>query len=123
MLRPLEDTLIGGKYLIRPENQVIVLLPKLHRDEAIWGPNADKFNPDNFTPEAEASRPKNAYKPFGNGMRACIGSQFAMQESLLAIGMILQRFKLINFYNYKLTIKEANLFKPDNFKIKVEPRK
>jgi len=124
MLQPLEDTLIGGKYLIHPNNQIVVLLPQLHRDPAIWGPKAEEFNPDNFSPEAEAQRPANAYKPFGNGMRACIARDFAMQEALVAISMILKNFQLVKAdENYKLNIKEVNLFKPDDFRIKVFPRK
>ena len=68
----------------------------LHRDPSVWGPNPDKFDPENFSREAEAARPINAWKPFGNGQRACIGRGFAMHEAALAIGMILQRFKLID---------------------------
>jgi cytochrome P450 len=36
----------------------------LHRDPSVWGPNPDVFNPDNFSGEAEAKRPINAWKPF-----------------------------------------------------------
>ncbi len=71
------------------------------------------FNPDNFTREAEAARPVNAYKPFGNGQRACIGRQFAMQEAALVLGMVLQRFKLIDHTRYQLKIKESLTIKPD----------
>ena len=68
----------------------------LHRDPTVWGPNPDAFDPENFSQEAEAKRPINAWKPFGNGQRACIGRGFAMHEAALAIGMILQRFKLVD---------------------------
>ena len=97
----------------------------LHRDPAVWGEHAEVFNPDNFSRENEAARPANAYKPFGNGQRACIGRQFALQEATLVLGMILQRFKLIDHTRYKLQIKESLTMKPDGFKIKVrlrEPR-
>ena len=73
----------------------------LHRDPKVWGANPEVFNPDNFTREAEAARPVNAYKPFGNGQRACIGRQFAMQEAALVLGMVLQRFKLIDHTRYQ----------------------
>ena len=85
----------------------LVLAPMLHRDPAAWGPNPEVFNPDNFSREAEAARPTNAYKPFGNGQRACIGRQFALQEAALVLGMILQRFKLIDHKRYQLKIKEV----------------
>ncbi len=70
----------------------------------------------------EAARPVNAWKPFGNGQRACIGRGFAMHEAALAIGMILQRFKLIDVHRYQLALKETLTMKPDGFKLKVRPR-
>lgn len=123
VLYPLEDTVIGGKYKVKRSHSITVLLPALHRDRKIWGDEAEKFNPDNFTPEREAQLPPNAYKPFGNGQRACIGRQFALQEAALVIGMILQRFKLIDHKRYELKIKESLTMKPDGFKIKVRLRK
>src|SRR5262249_13558121 len=63
-----------------------------------------------------------AYKPFGNGQRACIGRQFAMHEATLVLGMILQRFKLVDHRRYQLKIKETLTLKPDGFAMKVRPR-
>ena len=94
----------------------------LHRDPAVWGDRPEVFDPDNFTREAEAARPLHAYKPFGNGQRACIGRQFAMHEATLVLGMVLQRFKLIDHLRYQLKIKESLTIKPDGLKIKVRPR-
>ncbi|MFN0111371.1 MAG: bifunctional cytochrome P450/NADPH--P450 reductase [Blastocatellia bacterium] len=121
-LYPYEDTVIGGKYKIKHSDTINVLLPMLHRDKSIWGEDAERFNPDNFTPEAEANRPANAYKPFGNGQRACIGRQFALQEAALVLGMILQRFKLVDHTRYELKIKETLTLKPDDLRIKVRRR-
>jgi cytochrome P450 / NADPH-cytochrome P450 reductase len=101
---------------------VTILLPMLHRDKTVWGEEAEVFNPDNFSRENEAKRPGNAFKPFGNGQRACIGRQFALQESALVLGMILQRFKLIDHSRYELKIKESLTMKPDGFKFKVRLR-
>ena len=63
----------------------------LHRDPTVWGPDAEAFDPDRFARERARTLPSNAYKPFGNGQRACIGQQFAMQEAALVLGMLLQR--------------------------------
>jgi cytochrome P450 / NADPH-cytochrome P450 reductase len=119
---PLKDEVIGGRYKLTKGTMVNVLLLALHRDPSVWGPNPEVFNPENFSREAEAARPVNAWKPFGNGQRACIGRGFAMHEATLAIGMILQRFKLIDHKRYQLVLKETLSIKPDGFKIKVRPR-
>ena len=119
---PYKDEVVGGKYLLKARSQNVLLLPSLHRDRSVWGENAERFDPDNFLPEREAARPVNAYKPFGNGQRACIGSQFAMQEAALVIGMIVQRFELIDPGHYEIKTKEAMSVKLIDFKLKVKPR-
>ncbi len=121
-LTPYEDTVIGGKYKVKKGYPLLALTTQLHRDKRVWGENAHLFNPENFTPAREKDRPPHAFKPFGNGQRACIGSQFALQESTLVIGMILQRFNLIDHTNYQLRVKETLTFKPDDFYLQVRER-
>lgn len=119
---PLADETIGGKYQLKKGTFISILVGALHRDKSVWGENAEMFDPENFSREAEAKRPLNAWKPFGNGQRACIGRGFAMHEAILAIGLILQRFRLIDHTNYQLELKEALTIKPEGFKIKVSVR-
>ena len=122
-ISPLADeTIGGGKYRLKKGTFITILVTALHRDPAVWGPNPDAFDPENFSREAEAKRPLNAWKPFGNGQRACIGRGFAMHEAALALGMILQRFRLIDHQRYQMHLKETLTIKPEGFKIKVRPR-
>ena len=121
-IAPIKDETIGGKYKLKKGTFVTVLVLALHRDPLVWGPNPDAFDPENFSKEAEAKRPINAWKPFGNGQRACIGRGFAMHEAALALGMVLQRFKLIDHERYQMVLKETLTIKPDGFKIKVRAR-
>src|SRR5438876_33916 len=121
-ISPLKDETIGGKYKLKKNTFVLVLTLALHRDPSVWGPNPDAFDPENFSREAEAKRPINAWKPVGNGQRACIGRGFAMHEAALAIRLTLQRFKLIDHNRYQMVLKETLTIKPDGFKIKVRPR-
>lgn len=116
-------TLLAGKYEVGPEESLLVLIPMLHRDKAIWGPDPEKFDPSHFEPEAVRNRPPNAYKPFGTGFRACIGRYFALQEAVVALAMILQRFELVDFAGYELKVKQTLTIKPDRFHIKVRPRR
>jgi cytochrome P450/NADPH-cytochrome P450 reductase len=117
-----DEAVVGGKYRITKADGVTVLVGSMQRDRSVWGEDADEFNPDHFSEEAEQQRPANAFKPFGNGQRACIGRQFAMQEAALIIGMILQRFELIDHEHYELKVHETLTQKPDGFKIKVRMR-
>ncbi|MDQ7957473.1 MAG: cytochrome P450 [Pseudomonadota bacterium] len=122
--RALANTAIGegGKYTIHKRNMVILHALAMHRDKRVWGADADEFNPEHFSREAERALPPNAFKPFGTGQRACIGRQFALQEATLTLGMVIQRFRLIDHANYQLKVKEALTIKPEGFRIKVEPR-
>jgi len=119
---PYKDTVIGGQYKLKRRHTILLLAPMLHRDQSVWGEQAEAFNPDNFSREAESARPVNAYKPFGNGQRACIGRQFAMQEAALVVGMMLQRFNLIDHMRYQLKVKETLTLKPEGLKMKVRLR-
>ncbi len=123
-LYALEDTsLDNGRIPIREKQPFIVLLPNLHRDPEVWGAEPEVFNPDHFTPEKVENRHPDAYKPFGNGQRACIGRQFAILEATLVMGMILQRYKLHLRPNYQFKIRETLTMKPENLMVSLEARK
>jgi cytochrome P450/NADPH-cytochrome P450 reductase len=119
---PFEDTVIGGRYAIPAHTPLTVLTPALHRDKSVWGPDAEEFNPDHVAPERLATISSNVYKPFGTGQRACIGRQFALQEAVLVLGMLLQRFDLVDHLDYQLKTKTTLTVKPDEFRIMVRPR-
>lgn len=91
---PLEDTVIGGKYLIKKGQTVRVNLPGLHHDPKVWGDDHDVFRPERLLDGRFEALPACAWKPFGNGKRACIGRGFAEQEMLMAAAMTLQRFQV-----------------------------
>ena len=57
-------------------------------------PDPLRFDPDRFTPEARAARPKFTYFPFGAGSRQCIGESFAWMEGVFSIATIAQRWRM-----------------------------
>ncbi|MDX3382568.1 cytochrome P450 [Streptomyces niveiscabiei] len=117
----LEDTLLGGRVPLRAGQAVTVLTPMLHRQPA-WGDNPDLFDPERFTPEAEAARSPHAFKPFGTGERACIGRQFALHEATMLLAMLVHRYRLHDHAGYRLTVKETLTLKPDGFTLTLTPR-
>lgn len=113
--RPLKPDVLGGEYRVEPTDVIRVLTPLLHRDPAVWGDDAETFDPDRFAPGRAEAIPANAFKPFGTGQRACIGRQFAMHEATLVLGMLMHRFDLEDVTSYTLKIKQTLTIKPDDF--------
>src|SRR5258707_4478442 len=58
-IAPLQDAVIGGKYKLKKDTFIAILVLALHRDPSVSGPNPDAFNPDNFSPVPQANRPFN----------------------------------------------------------------
>lgn len=119
---PRETTTIGGKYVMRPDDWALVLLPLIHRDKAVWGEDADEFDPDRFLPENSRGRMPQTYKPFGTGERSCIGRQFALHEAILVLARMLHRYDLTPDPSYELEITERLTLMPKGFELRISPR-
>ncbi|MET7289380.1 cytochrome P450 [Streptomyces sp. NPDC005573] len=114
------DTVLGG-IPMRAGQWAAVITPMLHRDPA-WGDNPELFDPDRFTPEAEAARSPHAFKPFGTGERACIGRQFALHEATMLLAMLVHRYRLLDHADYRMHLKQALTIKPEGFTLTLAPR-
>ena len=64
----------GTDYTIPKGMAIIISLLGFGRDPKYF-PNPETFDPDRFLPETQNFNP-NAYIPFGDGPRACIGKYF-----------------------------------------------
>lgn len=72
--------------------QAMVMPWTLHRHREYWeNPNA--FMPSRFLPENREKIGKYQYLPFGAGPRICIGASFAIQEAMIALGILLSRYR------------------------------
>ena len=89
--RALQDVEIGG-YVI-PAGSIVMMSQWVMHHNARYYPDPFRFDPERWTPEAQAARPKFAYFPFGAGARMCIGDQFAMLESILLLATLAQRWQ------------------------------
>ena len=116
-------TTLGGRYALDPDDVIFVLLPSLHRDPQAWGPDVLEFKPERFAPEAQKKIPPHAWKPFGNGARACIGRPFALQEATLVLAKMVQQFDIeaVN-PDYVLQVAETLTLKPSGLLIRAKPR-
>lgn len=117
-----ETEVIGGRYEIRRGQIVLVLIPQLHRDPAVWE-DPEAFEPDRFSFENAQQLPPNAWKPFGNGQRSCIGRGFALQEATLFLAMMLQRFDITpDDPGYALEIAQTLTIKPKGLLVHAKRR-
>ncbi|EWZ28976.1 cytochrome P450 [Fusarium oxysporum Fo47] len=110
-----EDTLLGGKYPVKAGETILNLLAKSQLDPTVFGDDANEFKPERMFDENFARLNKefpNSWKPFGNGMRGCIGRPFAWQEALLVMVMLLQNFNFVLDPNYQLGFKQTLTIKP-----------
>jgi len=62
-------------YRIRAGQIVVCQVLTMHRSKEVWGPDADKFDPDRWLPEREKGRNPYAYIPFSAGSRNCVGQK------------------------------------------------
>ncbi|KAL0400052.1 UNVERIFIED_CONTAM: cytochrome [Sesamum radiatum] len=114
----MSDRLPGGYngdkdgYAIPPGTDLFVSVYNLHRSPHFWD-NPDDFEPERFLVQKlsqvegwagfDPSRSPGAlypneiisdfaFLPFGGGPRKCVGDQFALMESTIALAMLLQKF-------------------------------
>ncbi|MHC2351991.1 cytochrome P450 [Sinorhizobium meliloti] len=82
----------GERVPIRKGISVLVMPWTLHRHALHWQkPRA--FMPERFLPENRDKINRFQYLPFGAGPRVCIGATFALQEAVIALAVLMHRFR------------------------------
>lgn len=73
----------------------LVLLPQwvVHRDPR-WWPEPSRCDPDRWLHGRGHEWPREAFFPFGGGVRQCLGEGFAWTEGTLALAVVARRWKL-----------------------------
>lgn len=83
----------GERVEIEAGVTVLVMPWTLHRHELHWDrPRA--FMPERFLPENRASIGRFQFLPFGAGPRVCIGATFALQEAVIALAVLMHRYRI-----------------------------
>ncbi|OAG40178.1 hypothetical protein AYO21_05656 [Fonsecaea monophora] len=123
-VRSKQDEVIGGKYHVSKDMALVCFLMAIHKDPAVYGEDAEQFRPERMLNEAFSKLAPNAWKPFGNGSRACIGRPFAWQEALLALAMLLQNFDFsMSDPTYQLVLQSTLTVKPKGFLMRAKARR
>lgn len=92
--RQANQDIVIDKYLF-PKDKAIFISPYANHRNPKYFEDADKFDPERFSPEREKTIPKHAYIPFGSGSRVCIGQSFAMMEAKIILASVLNRYAVV----------------------------
>lgn len=88
-----------GNHNVPEGVEVILAIYAMHRNERIWGPKAEQFDPDHFLSENIEQKHAYSFIPFSAGPRNCIGKRNC-------------NFDLLNHYKYLckfVGLKYANI--------------
>ncbi|MER7952793.1 cytochrome P450 [Streptomyces sp. NPDC096079] len=86
------DTPLGGHHV--QAGTTVVLSPYLIQHRPDLYPDPELFDPGRWTGTTRPAPPRDAFVPFGAGARKCIGDQFALAETVLALAAIVNRWHL-----------------------------
>ncbi|KAJ5759400.1 CTP synthase [Penicillium odoratum] len=121
-----KDTSVVGQPI--PKGTILILSPELlnHLPE-LWGPDADKFNPDRWMGPGKANTggatSNYAFLSFLHGPRACIGQGFSKAELACLIAVLVGSFKFeLKYPDAKLELKMGATSSPkDGVQAKFTP--
>ena len=117
------ESLAGGEYAVSKDDRMLCLIAKAQRDPKVYGEDANEFKPQRMLDDNFNRLPKGAWKPFGTGVRACIGRAFAWQEALAVTALLLQNFNLsLNDPSYDMKVKQTLTLKPEGFHMRASLR-
>jgi cytochrome P450 len=113
-----EDVEIGPYKL--PKGTYVFFSQYIVQRDPKYFPDPFAFQPERFTAEAKAARPKFAYFPFGGGGRQCIGESFAWMEATLVLATVAQRWRLEVIQDHPIELQPKITLRP-KFGIRVIP--
>jgi len=113
-----QDCTLGNAFI--PQGTCLIMfLLNVHHHDQYWS-NPNEFCPERFSQESTSRHPF-SFIPFSAGDRNCIGQKFAIQEALVVLTILMQKFQVqTNEEEYKLEYVLA--LSPSGLKMKFIPR-
>jgi cytochrome P450 len=109
----------GGKVVRLPKGTMVQICTwQLHRNPAVWGPDAHIFNPEReYLPHeifgervfASHNPSSHRFSPFQHPPRDCLGRNFSMMEQRAVMFHLLRRFSFELMDAYKNLDPKANI--------------
>ncbi|XP_047984816.1 probable cytochrome P450 6a18, partial [Leguminivora glycinivorella] len=80
-------------FKITKGTSVLIPVTSIQKDPKYY-PDPEKFDPERFSAEEMAKRPKFTFMPFGEGPKKCIGARLVTLHIKIAIIKLIENFKL-----------------------------
>lgn len=95
-----------------PAGATVVVSQWVMHHDARYYPEPWRFDPERWTPAAQATRPKFSYFPFGGGSRLCVGEHFAWMEGILLLATLAQHWQMTVATSAPLTLRAGVTLRP-----------
>ena len=109
---PVVDVKLGG-YRIPAGTAVMCPQWAVHRSPR-WWTEPERFDPDRWTRDRAAGRPRFAHFPFGGGPRHCIGKQFSLLEAKVILATVGREYRLDYLGNGDLDLQGSLTMHPEH---------
>ncbi|MBD0741473.1 cytochrome P450 [Streptomyces sp. CBMA152] len=120
--RETTEDLILGPYEIPAGTTVFYPFWAVHLNPEYW-PEPQRFDPERFTAQEVAKRPRYAYIPFGIGPRSCEGAALATIEAQLVLAVLLKRLRFQPTPGHQvIPVERFVLWARDGIRMTVRPR-
>ncbi|KAJ7267023.1 cytochrome P450 [Mycena haematopus] len=109
-----EDTLLSGRWFLAKDSVVQIAGGVMHADSAIWGSDADTFDPKRFLGQQSADMGKErqvhpaAFRAFGGGKTLCPGRHFAMNEILSFVALVVLQLDITGDDGGRIKVPRKN---------------
>jgi cytochrome P450 len=105
----IHEDIVGG-YEIKAGTRVLLTQWITHRHPDFW-PAPNEFRPERFADPTV--RESNAYFPFADGLRECVGKNMAMLEGIALVAGIMRRFRLEFVAKPEVHVRPMVTLRPD----------
>ncbi|KAL9705994.1 hypothetical protein quinque_009512 [Culex quinquefasciatus] len=78
---------------VPPGQTFVMSIEALHRRKDVWGPDADRFDPENFSEERVRKRHSFGFLPFSGGKRICFGWRYAQTAMKVMMVHLVRNFQ------------------------------
>ncbi|RAK97694.1 cytochrome P450 [Aspergillus ibericus CBS 121593] len=121
-----KDTSLAGQHI--PKGTIVHIVPAMtNHDKTLWGPDADKFDPERWLGPGGANTggatSNYAFLTFIHGPRSCIGMGFAKAELACLLAAFVGKFQFeLEDPNAPLLLREGATVSPkDGVRAKITP--